>query len=458
LSSSTFYKFDLAGMVLRREVLGDPFTGAPANLRLSNQSLASAWPGSTEPWNEQSAEKQLTAHFSIVHQLHPNHQFKAGVEANLWDLSLHRVRYLLWPNVEDKTGFIYSRYRDAFRQFPFTLAGYYNHKIEKNNFILNLGLRYEAFSPHAKQPAVLTADSTNLFTGESGQFKETLAPRLSLAVPVSRNEHLSFNYGWFYELPPLYYLYLNRSGDREATLPIFGNVDLKPLRSRAWEVTYRRVVSPQSLYSLTYFYRSYVDLLDTSPYTVSASNSAETSKTAMRFENRARAYTSGLELAIKHDFGQGFNGALLYTYLHCTGTASWPESNLLRIARGENADENTDPTALDWTQRHTFNFTLGYLSRTGWHINVLGRINSPAAYTDWLSGAQDKLSARHDLDVKIVAPVRWAGLPVEPFLEIHNVLDGKYITPGEGGLDLSQPNSLLRNQFGRQIWVGITYR
>jgi hypothetical protein len=456
LSASTFYKFDLAGMVLRRNVLGDPSTGAPANLTLPDQSLAAAWPGAIEPWNEQSVEKQLTAHFSVVHQLHPNHQLKAGLEANLWDVSLHRVRYLLWPNVEDKTGFIYSRYRDAFRHFPYTLSGYYNHKIERNNFILNLGLLYEAFAPHARQPAVLAADSTSLFTGASGRFRETLAPRLSLAVPVSKNEHLSFNYGWFYEIPPLYYLYLNRGGDQEATLPIFGNAE--PLRSRAWEVTYRRVVSPQSLYSLTYFYRSYVDLLDTSPYAVPASNAAEASKTVLRFENRARAYTNGLELAIKHDFGQGFSGALLYTYLHCNGTASWPESNLLRLARGENANEETGQSSLDWTQRHTFNYTLGYLSRKGWLINVLGKMSSPAVVTDWLTGAQNKLSARHDVDVKIVAPVRWAGLPFEPFLEIHNVLDGKYITPGEGGLDLSQPNSLLRNQFGRQIWVGITYR
>jgi len=458
LSSSTFYKFDLAGMVLQRNILGDPATDGPANLTLPTQSLAAAWPGATEPWNEQSVEKQFTGHFSFVRQLHPNHQLKAGVEANLWDLSLRRVRYLLWPDVEDKTGFVYSRYNDAFRQFPFTLAGYYNHKIEKNNFILNLGLRYEAFSPHARQTALLAADSTNLFNGEPGRFKQTLAPRLSLAVPVSKNEHLSFNFGWFYEMPPLYYLYLNRAGDRDATLPLFGNVDLKPLRSRAWEATYRRVVSPQSLYSLTYFYRSYVDLLDTSPYAVPASNPAAAQKTALRFENRARAYTSGLELAIKTDFGKGVNGALLYTYLHSTGTASWPESNLLRVARGETVNAQTRQSPLDWAQRHTINYNLNYLSRQGWLLNLFGKINSPAMHTDWLTGAQNKLSVRHDLDMKIVAPAGWAGLPFEPFLEIHNAFDGKYVTPGEGGLDLSQPNSLLRNQLGRQIWVGITYR
>ncbi len=457
LNATTFYKLDLTGMSLRRNVLGELSATAPANLIVPNQSLATTWPGDTEPWNEQSSEKQLTAHLSFVRQLRPEHQIKAGVEANLWDLSLHRRRYLLWPNVKDKTSFTYSRYTDAFQQFPFTLAGYVNHKIEKSNFVVNLGLRYEAFSPHARRTPLLAGDSTDIFGGGKARFKQTLAPRLSLAVPLGSNEHLSFNYGWFYEMPPLYYLYLNRAGDQEAAWPVFGNADLKPLRSRAWEATFRRVVSPQTMYSLTYFYRNYIDLLDTSPYLVPQNNPAADGKTILRIENGARAYMSGLEVAIKQNFGKGVNGALLYTYLHSTGTASWPESNLLRLTRGE-TNQETDRSPLAWDQRHTINYNLDFLHQQGWLLSVFGKINSPAVFTDWLTGKQHKLSVRHDLDLKAAAPLHWAGLRFEPFVEIRNVLNGKYLTPGDGGLDLSQPLSLLRNQFGRQIWVGITYR
>jgi len=457
LNAATFYKFDLTGMTLRQTVLGDPSPATPANLILKDRSLARAWPGATEPWNEQNTEKQLTAHLSLVRQLHPAHQFKAGLEANVYDLAVNRARYLLWPNVEDKTTYIYSRYNDAFHQYPFTLASYFNHKIEKSDFIINLGLRYEAFSPHALKTAVAAADSTDIFSGGQAAFKQTLAPRFSLAVPLSNKEHLSFNYGWFYELPPLHYLYLNRSGNQDASLPVFGNADLKPLRSRAWEVTYRRVVSPQSMYALTYFYRSFVDLLDASPYVVPAGSQSAGSKTILRFENRARAYTSGLELSIKQDFGPGVNGALIYTYLLSTGTASWPESNLLRLAHGETTKVSRH-TPLAWDQHHTFNYSLDYLSRQGWLFSVFGKINSPAAFTDWLTGQHNKLSVRHDLDLKMAWPVRWGALRLAPFVEIHNALNGKYLTPGDGGLDLSQPNSLLRNQFGRQIWVGIMYR
>jgi outer membrane receptor protein involved in Fe transport len=468
LNAATFYKFDLTGMTLRQTVLGDPSPAMPANLIVKNKSLATAWPGPTEPWSEQNTERQLTAHLSLVRQLHPAHQFKAGLEANIYDLAVQRARYLLWPNLEDKTTYVYSRYNDAFHQYPFTLAGYFNHKIEKSDFIVNLGLRYEAFSPHARtawrgvsdKTRLSRTDSTDIFPGGQAAFKQTLAPRFSLAVPLSSKEHLSLNYGWFYELPPLYYLYLNRSGNQDASLPLFGNADLKPLRSRAWEVTYRRVVSPQSMYSLTYFYRSFVDLLDASLYVVPASGLSAGSKTILRFENRARAYTSGLELSIKQDFGHGVNGALLYTYLLSTGTASWPESSALaelRLARGETAKVSRH-TPLAWDQHHTFNYSLDYLSRRGWLFSVFGKINSPATFTDWLTGGHNKLSVRHDLDLKLAAPLNWGGLRFTPFVEVHNALNGRYLTPGDGGLDLSQPNSLLRNQFGRQIWVGIMYR
>jgi outer membrane receptor for ferrienterochelin and colicin len=457
LNSSTFYKLDLVGMELRRQVLGDLPTTAPPNLILQNQSLAAAWPGYAEPWNEQTVERQLTVHWNLVRQLQPAHQLQVGIEANAWDLSMHRLRYLLLPLQKDKTSWLYSRYNDAFRQFPFTLAGYLQHKIEKRNFIVRLGLRYEAFSPNARQTTLLAADSASIFKGDKGRFKQTLAPRLSLAIPISSAEHLSFNYGWFYEMPPFYYLYMNRTADQGADWPLFGNVDLKPLRSQSWEAIYRRVVSPQSIYSLTYFHRNYVDLLDTSPYSVPNDGAASDPKTIARFENRARAYMNGLELAIKHDFGKGSSGVLSYTYLRSFGSASWPESNWIKLARGESpADNHKQPLA--WDQRHTFNYDFNFVSRHGWRANIFGKINSPAVVMDWLTGDQYNLSVRHDLDLKIVAPMRWAGLPFEPFLEIHNVFDGKYVTPGEGGLDFSQPNSLLRNQFGRQIWVGITYR
>jgi outer membrane receptor protein involved in Fe transport len=463
LNASTFYKLDLVGMSLQRKVLGDLALAAPANINLPSQSPASAWTGAVEPWNENSVEKQLTAHFSLVRQFHPAHQLKAGLETSLWDLSFNRMRYLLWPKeAKDENEFVYSRYTDSFRQYPFTFAGYLHHKIETSNLILNLGVRYEIFSPNAKQtalPSTRPADSSaSGLQGGQLRFKQTFSPRLSLAFPMSEKEHLSVNYGWFYEMPPFYYLYLNRGGDQQAYWPLFGNVDLKPLRSKAGEVIYRREISAQTSYSIAYFFRESEDLLDTFPYfLVSSAGQEQEPPALLRYENSATASMNGVELALKRDFGQGFDGALAYTYLRSLGTAAWPENRLLKLARGEKLSDNRK-LPMAWDQRHTLTLNLTYQSRSGILLNILGKINSPATAVDWLSGTQSRLPARHDLDAKFAAPLRWAGLRLEPFVEIHNVLDGKYLAPSGDGLDLSQLNSPLRNQLGRQIWVGLMYR
>jgi outer membrane receptor protein involved in Fe transport len=459
LNARTFYKLDLAGMDLQRRVLGEIPDEAPANVPLENQSLASAWPGAAEPWNEQSRERQLGAHISLIRQFNQVHQLKAGVETNVWDLSVNRVRYLLWPNqTKGQSRFVYSRYEDRFHEYPFTLAGYLSHKIELANFLLTLGVRYEMFSPQVKRQIepVVGENDTLAAAGTKSRirFKQTVAPRLSLAIPVSPIEHLSFNFGWFYELPQLHYLYLARGGNGEARWPLAGNVDLKPHRARAWEVTYRRVPAPQSFYSVTGFYRIYDELVEAFPYVERTISAADT---VLRYENRAQSSTTGFEVAFKRDFSNGFNGGFYYTHQRSLGTASWPESNLLAQARQENAGSKLR-APLAWDQHHTFAFNLSFESRQGLLFDVLGKLNGPATAADWLTGERTHLPWRHDLDLKLVVPMRRDKLRFEPFVEIHNLFDECYRTPGEGGLDFSEPLSNFRSQIGRQILVGIMLR
>jgi outer membrane receptor protein involved in Fe transport len=460
LNPRTFYKLDLVGMDLQRQVLGEIPDTAPANVPVESQSVAAAWLGATEPWQEQSRERQISAHLSFIRQLNQVHQLKVGLETNVWNLSVNRVRYLLWPNQpKDQTRFVYSRYVDTFHEYPFTLAGYLSHKIELSNFLLEMGVRYELFSPHTRrqpgQPAVDNGDTLAANSASSYvRSKQTIAPRLNIAIPVSPIEHLSFNFGWFYELPQLHYLYLTRDGNAEARWPLAGNVDLKPHRAEAWEITYRRVPAPQSVYSITGFYRIYDDLVDAFPYVERSVSAADT---VLRYENRAQTSTTGFEVAFKRDFGHGINGGFYYTHQRSIGTASWPESNLLALARHENII-NQSRAPLAWDQRHTFTFNLNFVSRKGLLIDAFGKLNGPATAADWLTGERTHLPWRHDVDLKLVMPMRWDKLRFEPFVEIHNLFDERYDTPGEGGLDFSEPLSNFSSQIGRQILMGIMLR
>ncbi|MDZ7343301.1 MAG: TonB-dependent receptor, partial [candidate division KSB1 bacterium] len=200
--------------------------------------------------------------------------------------------------------------------------------------------------------------------------------------------------------------YLNRAGEQQGYWSLHGNTDLKPIGSKAWEINYRRVASPQSMYSFSFFHRRYDNLLDTSPFLVSNSATVANSGNALRYENRASARMSGFEVAFKHDFGKGFNGAFYYTYLKTAGTASWPESGLLAQARGQQEEETAMRSALAWDQRHTFTANLGYMSRSGFLVNLLAKIYGSAIATDWLTNDQQGLLARNELDFKISFPVQ----------------------------------------------------
>jgi outer membrane receptor protein involved in Fe transport len=285
----------------------------------------------------------------------------------------------------------------------------------------------------------------------------TISPRLGLAIPIGDVEHLSFHYGWFYELPPFYYLYLNNNAEQEAFWPILGNVNLKPLRAVAWEVTYRRAVSRQSVFSLSGFFREYKNLLDTEPHKLSEPASIENPATAFRYANNAKARISGFEAAFKRDFGKGLAGALTHTYSRSVGTASWPETSFLTRARGQ-TENGRLLFPLAWDQRHSVTLNMGYQKQNGLLVNLLAKFNGPATVTEWLTSQEHELPWRHDIDLKISAPLRWGGIRLEPFVEIRNLLDERYLTPGDGGLDLSQPITPFQSEFGRRIWVGIVYR
>jgi outer membrane receptor protein involved in Fe transport len=461
LSPLMFYHFDLVGMELRRSVLGDVADFSPPNLTSQSQSVASIWPDATEPWNEHRVERQFSAHLSLLRQFHPLHQIKLGVEADWWDLQFDRTRYLLWPSRPKNTSeFVYSRYVDSYRRFPVTATGYIQDKIELPNFLAHFGVRYQLFAPRGKQSiAAITPEAETALAPREKRspITHTLAPRLGLAIPVGNIEHLSLNYGWFYELPPLYYLYLNSGGNQEAFWPIFGNVDLKPVRSQAWEVTYRRVVSSRIVFSVTGFHREYHNLIDTAPYLTNQHAPDGRAITILRYENNAEASMNGFEVVYKRDFSKGLSGSLVYTYLRTIGTGSWPESSFLSFARGEDEiPKKKNPLA--WDQRNTMALNLGYVSKSGFSVNLLSQMNSPAKATNWLTGEQQQLPWRHFLDAKISFPLRWAGLPLEPFLEIRNLLDEQFANPGEGGLDFSEPTFQSEDQFGRRIWIGVVYR
>ncbi|MEK7727419.1 MAG: TonB-dependent receptor [candidate division KSB1 bacterium] len=465
VSPKMYYKAELSALDLSRTVRGAIADDAANNYTFSaDQSLAQVWPGALQPWLENTHERQWTASLNLVRQLHPAHQLKLGLEANVWSLATAGARYQVWPKGNEGE-LVYDRSNDQYHRRPFTIAAYGHHKIELNDFLATLGMRYEAFSPNTAPvplaPRLAEAQNDSIFTPTATILHHTLAPRLGLAIPIGEVEHLSFNYGWFYELPSFYYLYLNADNERSAFWPLLGNPELQPVRARAWEVTYRRAWSDQMVFSLTGFWRKYANLIGTLSYPAPASSeklATPASRQFFRYENNVSSSMSGLEAAYQREMGPNLTVALSYTYLESFGTASWPESDFLRISREEPGADTNLGEPLAWDQRHTFTLNLAYHHGKGYAITLFSKLYGPAQSHEWLTNRTTELGWRNFLDTRITLPLSLFGLKLEPFLEVRNLLDIKYANPEPGGLDFSQPSLRFEEFYGRRAWVGFSLK
>lgn len=463
VSPRMYYKIELSVLHLRSRVRGEASDTAAQTYSLPDaQALPSVWPGALAPWRESSRERQWTARLGLVRQLHPHHQLRAGLEASWWSLEVERARYALWPNRSSLArGWVYDRQRDNYKRRPLSLAAYGHYKIELNGFLATLGLRYEAFSPNTDPvplaPLAEEAQNDSLPSFLPGILHHTLAPRLGLAVPIGEVEHLSFNYGWFYELPQFYYLYFNASDDRNAFWPLLGNPELEPVRARAWEVTYRRAWSEHTVFTLTGFWRKYANLVGTAAH-ANPSALGKQAAQVFRYENNVAANMSGLEAAYQHQISASLALAASYTFLKGLGAASWPESDFLRVSRGEPGADLNLLEPLAWDQRHTFTFNFAYHSRAGYGFNLFSKLNGPAQGFDWLSHQTAELGWRNFIDARLTLPRAPFGLRFEPFMEVRNLLDIKYANPEPGGLDFSQPNLRFEEFYGRRVWVGVSLK
>ncbi len=486
LSAKMYYQLEASRSNFQRRVSGYVPAGVEDNFVVrAPEDLGTSWPGPVEPWREDIQERQWLGRANLVRQFNPMHQLKVGMEGSYWDLTWHRDRYMLWPNDDAREGgYVYSRYTDMFQENPFSFAVYGHHKIELKDFLATFGLRYELFSPNraatdltepiqggdpavmARAPAVLqniptperrtppsqAGDSSAVLQPQV--FHHTFAPRVSIAIPIGNIEHLAVSYGHFYELPPFYYLYVNEDGARSAHWAIYGNTALKPVQAKAWEATYRRAITEQTVFSLTGFWRKYSNLVGMKRYTVVPPGYPAS---AFQYDSNVDATAGGLEMSYRRQFSQALSGAMTYTYLHGSGTASWPESKFLRHSRGDPELNDNYLSPLAWDQRHTLGLFLSWQSRKGHLLSLFSQIYGPAEAEDWFTGEQIELGWRQFLSIKAAVALPLAGLRWQPFLEGRNLLNVKYAYPEQNGLDFSQPSAPLEDNLGRRIIVGISF-
>ncbi|MFO7446677.1 MAG: TonB-dependent receptor [Ignavibacteriaceae bacterium] len=378
-------------------------------------------------------ENRSTAYWigklDLTSQLTRTHQFKVGAEARFYELNLDNYTLVprtdangnaidpFQPSVPGMGNINRSYYERKPREFSF----YAQDKIEFDDIIVNIGLRYDYFDANSviptdpsdpniynpfkeqnryanwvEKPAnytgsndeyireQLAAGNIREYTPEERRAfmhtevkaKTAISPRLGIAFPITDKGVIHFSYGHFFQIPEFQYLYSRPdfvlSGS--ASNALLGNADLEPQKTVMYEIGLQQGITEDISVDLTMFYRDVRDWVGTSPLIKTARTTVEYSL----YENKDYSNVSGITLKIEKRFSNNFSFRTDYTFQKAEGTYSDPDDAFNAIEDEESPVLSLLP--MNWDQTHTFNAQIIYKVQD-WTFSLIGRYWSGQPYT-----------------------------------------------------------------------------
>lgn len=326
------------------------------------------------------------ADFDIVSQVHPNHEVKAGAE-----FQRHTLRYYdhyfptrIYQGAAggftdiDSYGYdVLANETDSDlglngAKNPINAALYLQDKFEWEGLVVNAGLRLDYFdykterlrdpqnpldpdgyadptiTPDPTEEQLLAAQQLTASDLEPSKSESRVSPRLGVAFPVADGSVLHFSYGKFFQRPDLQNLYVNydfleyKVKNGGYYVP-FGNPNLKPEETTAYEVGWRRQVSDYSVVDFTAFYKDIRNLTEVVNQPAQPTNFAT-------FRNRDYGTVKGLEFTFDLRRNHGVSANFNYTLQFAAGTGSY--ANTQRNVAWTVSEPPKSASALDFDQRH----------------------------------------------------------------------------------------------------------
>jgi outer membrane receptor protein involved in Fe transport len=423
---------------------------------------------------------------SMTSQVNRYHQLKAGADYQAHTLRLFNHFFPAQlggssPNLTDWDGYGYDMVvirdnlgnitrvdleevddgRDGAKH-PKTWSAFVQDKFEREGVIVNGGLRLDHINVDTEALVSETRplggpdaignlpDSLETVDLTSNKTYARVSPRLGVAFPVDEKTQLRFNYGQFYQQPNLQDLYVSyrflqhkiRTGGYFVG---FGNPNLKPEQTTAYEVGVARQVGDKARVDITAYYKDVKDLVEITNVP-SFPNSFST------YRNRDFATIKGVDIGYTTRKVNNVSASINYSlsYANGTGSVSNTQGNIAWTA--SNPPKQTAP--LDFDQRHKLSMNLDWSlgkgqgpSMGGWHpfedlgLNVLYNVGSGTPYTPTSvyneitlaatnSSPIGPLNSRYgpwtsNLDLKATRGFQLGGTKFQASLWVLNVLDAE---------------------------------
>lgn len=438
--------------------------------------------GTNNSYFERQTNTLLTK-ADITSQLNQLHQVKAGLEFRQHKVFQEDITvrpdslqvnidplfdspFIINPTVEGA----YSPYYSTYTYNPMEFSVYLQDKMEFENMIVNVGVRYDYFNSDGvvladpNDPEVLNPrELSNIFKDygsdgnpntfdangsegnnllDDGEALVTLAerkaywykkvgaktkvsPRIGVSFPITETGVIHFSYGHFFQVPRFERLYQNPDFEVAAgtNIAIIGNADLQPEQTVNGEIGLQQQLGDDISIGATGFFRDIRNL---------AGSRAEVrilkdNTRYIRFINSDFGFIKGLTLSFNKRFSGGFSASLDYTLQEAKGTNSDPEQ--ARNALNGGALPEIQLSSLNWDQKHTVNGSFSYAAKS-WGLSMIGQWGSGLPYTprnsqditSLLTNSQRKKAA-YNIDLRAYRDFRFGRGMVTVFTRVFNLLD-----------------------------------
>ncbi|HEX9657083.1 MAG TPA: TonB-dependent receptor [Bacteroidota bacterium] len=427
-SAAAFFEASGAWFSNREDsyVYEDPF-----DLRFPDYTRALATGGSSfltggaENLHLHRESRYLSGKADLINQITHEHQIKAGVEAKFHRIWLHNfgirndqsTNFKPQPAEFGNSAFAHTTLR------PQQFAGYVQDKMEFNDFIVNLGVRFDYFNPKGKvlldqlrlnAPAIFGATTT----------ESQVSPRIGISYPITDKGVLHVSYGHFFQVPQFDLMYLNPAYNIDATDAFqVGNPGLKSQRTVAYELGLQQQLSSEIKIDVTGYYKDFRNLVGTEIYDIGNGNKYS------QYVNRDYGNAKGVIISLEKRHSRGFSATLDYTFQIAQGNASDPNSVFL--------DNETDPpresqkqlAPLDWDRRHSLNATATIGTPNNFTLTFIGKLGSGLPYTPSLFNQRTGLVNSETrptsvtIDVYVTKYIDFFGYPLNVFAKAYNLFD-----------------------------------
>ena len=365
-------------------------------------------------------QKDYNFKFDLTWQVTDRHALKSGIQytahdlRNQWtpvrndstktneelgeyyyDENGKRVYYNYKPTIFPDN----SVYSDIYKVKPIEFSAYVQDKMEFEDMVINVGLRFDYFNPQSTYPSQLRnpanqlnfylkdangdllldtngqpiPDPDRMSTYPKAKAQTQLSPRFGLAYQLGQTAVLHFSYGHFFQMPPMYAMYQNHShlvypADYATTM---GNPQLKAQKTVQYEIGLSQKVAQNIWLDVSLYYRDIYSLLSTK--VISTFNQIEYGL----YTNKDYGNSRGLEIKFDYSY-EALKFNLNYTLQYTRGNADNPIQTFTRAGASQDPVNRLIP--MSWDQRHTFNATVGYY-KNNYGITLTGYYNSGTPYT-----------------------------------------------------------------------------